>query len=209
MVVFDLLMASFTLSTPSPQLQALKSVLEKSTIFLAGVSLQHRAEVLNRYHFETGTLPVRYLGIPLLTKTMTASDYLPLLEKIRARISSWTGRFLSFAGRIQLINSVLSSLVNFWLTVFRLPKTCVKEINKLLSAFLWSGPMLNPHKAKLAWGEVCKPKIEGGLSIRSLSETNTVSILKLIWRIVSSQNSLWVNWIQVNLIRKGSLWSVN
>lgn len=123
-------------------------------------------------------------------------------------MSSCTGRFLSFGGRLQLIQSVITSLANFWLAAFRLPASCLKEIEKLCAAFLWSGPKLNTSKAKIAWTEVCKPKLEGGLGIKPLKEANTVSCLKVIWRILTAKNSLWVRWIHVYLIRKGSFWTV-
>ncbi|KAG7536626.1 Reverse transcriptase zinc-binding domain [Arabidopsis suecica] len=182
--------------------------LEKSTLFMAGFSSTHKEDILQRFPFEMGTLPVRYLGLPLLTKSMTRSDYLPLIEKIRNRITSWTGRFLSFAGRLQLIKSVLSSITNFWLSAFRLPSKCIKELESLFSAFLWSGVELNSRKAKVAWLDVCKPIKEGGLGLRPISEANTVSILKPFWRLVSAKDSLWVSWVHVNLLRNGSLWSV-
>ena len=136
---------------------------------------------------------------------MTVSDFLPPVEKIRKRIGSWTNRFLSYAGRLQLIQSVITSLTNICMAAFRLPSACIKEVEKLCSAFPWSGPELNGRKAKVSWGEVCKPKQEGGLGVRRLKEVNLVCSLKLIWRILSA-NSLWVNWIKVYLIRKGSLW---
>lgn len=150
---------------------------------------------------------MRYLGLPLLTKGMTVTDFLPLVEKIRKRIGTWTGRFLSYAGRLQLINSVISSLANFWMAVFRLPSGCIKEVERLCSAFLWSGPELNSRKVKISWPEICKTKKEGGLGIRPLKEMNEVSVLKLIWRILSAK-SLWVNWIHVYLIRNSSIWTV-
>lgn len=139
---------------------------------------------------------------------MSLVDCLPLLEKIRARISSWKNRYLSFAGRLQLLTSVIASLTNFWISAFRLPSACIKEIEKICAAFLWSGPDLNPRKANISWCDVCRPKTEGGLGVRSLLEANKVSCYKLIWRIVSGTNSLWVNWIQRSLIRTGSFWSV-
>lgn len=89
-----------------------------------------------------------------------------------------------------------------------MPKQCLKEIDQLCAAFLWSRPDLNPKKAKIAWSEVCKPRTEGGLGLRPLEETNKVCILKLIWRILSGK-SLWVEWIHHYLIRKGSFWNVN
>lgn len=189
------------------KISGLKISLEKSTLFLAGVTEQNQEDILHHFPFANGKLPVRYLGLPLLTKNMTVLDYLPLIEKIRKRIGSWTGRFLSYAGRLQLIQSVINSLANFWMAAFRLPSGCLKEIEKLCSEFLWSGPELNGRKIRVAWSDVCKKKEEGGLGVRRLKEINLVSCLKLIWRILST-NSMWVNWIKIYLIRKGSIWSV-
>ena len=186
----------------------LKISLEKSMIYLAGVSDQNRDTITANFPFATGHLPVRYLGLPLLTKRMTAADYAPLLENIRGKISSWTARALSYAGRLTLINSVIVSISNFWISAYRLPSGCIKEIEKLCAAFLWSGPDLNPKKAKIAWTGICRPKQEGGLGIKSLVEANKVSCLKLIWRIVSKRPSWWVTWTWQYLIRTGSFWSI-
>lgn len=91
------------------------------------------------------------------------------------------------------------------MSVYRLPKKCIHEVDQLCSAFLWSGPAMSSKKAKIAWAVVCTPKPEGGLGVRSLEETNKVCCLKLIWRILSA-DSLWVRWVKRYLIRKGSLW---
>jgi len=113
----------------------LKISLEKSTLYMAGVPAGTTEEILQQFPFEYGHLPVRYLGLPLLTRRMTSEDYSPLLERIRSQISSWTARTLSFAGRLQLISSVVFSLTNFWIAAFRLPKACIREIDKLCNAF--------------------------------------------------------------------------
>jgi len=182
--------------------------MEKSTVYLAGVPSSLSQEIKDRYHFDVGHLPVRYLGLPLVTKRLTSTDYRSLLEQIKKKIGSWTARYLSYAGRLSLITSVLWSTCNFWLSAFRLPRGCIKEIEKLCSAFLWSGPDLNPHKAKLSWVDVCKPKQEGGLGLRPLKEINDVCCLKLIWRLVSHANSLWVQWIEKYLLKADTFWSV-
>ncbi|XP_023638041.1 uncharacterized protein LOC111830437 [Capsella rubella] len=182
------------------EISGLRISLEKSTLFLAGVAGTVRANILSRFPFELGTLPVRYLGLPLLTKRLSLSDCLPLLEKIRSRISSWKNRFLSYAGRLQLLSSVIFSLTNFWISAFRLPSACIKEIEAICSAFLWSGPELSSTKAKVAWRDVCRPKEEGGLGLKSLAEANKVSCFKLIWRLFSA-NSLWVDWVKSELLR--------
>ena len=150
---------------------------------------------------------MRYLGLPLLTKRKTSSDYAPLIERVRKRISTWTARHLSLAGRLQLISSVIYSITNFWMSVYRLPKQCLEKIDQLCSAFLWSGPAMSSKKDKITWENVCKPKEEGGLGLRSLTETNKVSCLKRIWCILS-QSMLRVKWVKRYFIRKGSFWSV-
>ncbi|XP_056842893.1 uncharacterized protein LOC130495512 [Raphanus sativus] len=220
---FDSVQWSFVLSILSAIKMPDKFVLwVKKCIELASFSVQindgkkssvegvceDREAILAQFPFAVGTLPVRYLGVPLLTKRMTSSDYSPLVNRIRKRITSWTARQLSFAGRLQLIGSVIHSITNFWMAVYRLPKQCIKEIDQLCSAFLWSGSAMSTSKAKISWENVCRPKEEGGLGLRSLSETNKVCCLKLIWRIVS-QSTLWVQWVKRYLIRKGSFWSIS
>lgn len=76
------------------RMSGLKISLEKSTLFMAGFSDQKKAEIMSQFPFASGNLPVRYLGLPLLTKHMSLNDFLPLVEKIRKRIGSWTEVFI-------------------------------------------------------------------------------------------------------------------
>ncbi|KAL9308099.1 putative RNA-directed DNA polymerase [Arabidopsis thaliana] len=180
----------------------------KSTMYMAGVSPLVKAEIAALFPFDIGQLPVRYLGLPLVTKRLTAEDYAPLLEQIRKRIASWTSRYLSYAGRLNLIQSILWSICNFWLGAFRLPRQCIREIDKICSAYLWSGLELSSKKAKISWEKVCKPKIEGGLGLRSLTKANDVCCLKLVWRIISNSKSLWVQWVTTYLLRRKHFWTL-
>jgi hypothetical protein len=54
-----------------------------------------------------GMLLVRYLGVPLITTRLTASDCSILLEKITGHIDSWISRKNYFVGRLQLLTSIL------------------------------------------------------------------------------------------------------
>ena len=170
---------------------------------MAGVSEVDKSRILLNFPFAEGALPVRYLGLPLLTKAMRKT----LVEKIRSKINTWTCRYLSYAGRLQLIKAVLMSIVNFWAAVFRLPSGCIKEVEQLCASFLWTGPELKSTGAKVAWKEICKLKSEGGLGIRALKEVNKVYGLKLIWRLLSG-DSLWGKWIKNNLLRRKYFWEV-
>ena len=138
---------------------------------------------------------------------MRKQDYLPLVERVRSRISTWTCRYLSYAGRVQLIKAVLISIINFWASVFRLPSGCIKEVEQLCASFLWTGPELKSTGAKVAWKDICKLKCEGGMGIRALKEVNKVAGLKLIWRLLT-WDSLWGKWIKNNLLKRKCFWEV-
>ncbi|XP_013615074.1 PREDICTED: uncharacterized protein LOC106321329, partial [Brassica oleracea var. oleracea] len=58
----------------------------------ARVPEAEKRSILRNFKFDDGELPVRYLGLPLMTQRMKKQDYTPLLEKIRAFL--WTGPIL-------------------------------------------------------------------------------------------------------------------
>lgn len=147
------------------EISGLSISLEKSTLYTAGVTDIDREMIISNIPLASGSLLVRYLGLPLMTKRMTSADYAPLIERIRKKITSWTARQLSFAGRLQFVNTVIHSLTNFWMSVYRLPNKCTKEVDQICSAFLWPRPAMSSKKAKIAWSVVCKPKEEGCLGV--------------------------------------------
>ncbi|XP_019085605.1 PREDICTED: uncharacterized protein LOC109126483 [Camelina sativa] len=113
--------------------------------------------------------------------------------------------FLFDVGQLP-VSSVIWSTCNFWLSVFHLPRSCIREIEQICSAFLWSGANMNLKKSKLPWQQVCKLQRERGLGLRILKEANDVCCLKLVWRIVSHSNSLWVRWVDRFLLKNKPLW---
>lgn len=166
---------------------------EKTTLFHAGLSTSENAAV-SGYGFPIGNLPVRYLGLPLMSRKLRINEYAPLLDKISFKFRAWAVKSLSFAGRLQLIGSVIYGSINFWMSTFQLPKGCIKRIESLCSNFLWFGTVENHNKAKVSWSTVCLPKSEGGLGLRKLTVWNTTLSLKLIWLLFSNSGSLWVAW---------------
>ncbi|WMV10561.1 hypothetical protein MTR67_003946, partial [Solanum verrucosum] len=75
---------------------------DKSSIYIAGVSDQTKQDIVEVLGFNVGTLPFRYLGVPLSSKKLIVVAYLPLIEKITSKITCWSAKLLSYAGRMQL-----------------------------------------------------------------------------------------------------------
>ncbi|GKV31169.1 hypothetical protein SLEP1_g39893 [Rubroshorea leprosula] len=69
-----------------------------------------------------GELPFKYLGIPIGGNQRRIAMWQPLVESVKRKLASWKGRHLSMGGRITLINSVLSSLPVFLMSVYVISK---------------------------------------------------------------------------------------
>ncbi|XP_062145875.1 uncharacterized protein LOC133853865 [Alnus glutinosa] len=68
----------------------------KSSIFCSGVSVVEKRRLLECLNMPEGSLPARYLGVPLISKKFAASDCASLLEKIFGRINSGLSKNLPF-----------------------------------------------------------------------------------------------------------------
>ncbi|GJS46023.1 hypothetical protein Tco_0596144, partial [Tanacetum coccineum] len=99
----------------------LRPSMAKSTVYFGNVTNDFKEEIRAVMPFCEGILPVKYLGIPLNSNQISRSDYTVLIEKVKKRIDDWRNKHLSFAGRLQLIASVLTSLNVFWASIFILP----------------------------------------------------------------------------------------
>jgi hypothetical protein len=189
------------------ELSGLKANPSKSSIFLTSVPVAVKQPILEILHMPEGSLPVRYLGVPLVTKRLSSSDCECLVNRITARIDSWLVKNLSFAGQLQLPSSVLLSMQVFWAKVFILPKRVIHLIEQKLNRFLWSGSDSKAH-AKVAWSKVCLPKREGGLGIKDIAIWNQASMLNHVWNLFSKAGSLWVAWTEANWLKGRSFWTV-
>ncbi|GJX94788.1 hypothetical protein Tco_0349374 [Tanacetum coccineum] len=83
-------------------------------------------------------------------------------------------------GKLPLISSILYSMNVYWAVVFGIPKTVVKNIDKILKGFLWCKREIKRGKAKVAW------------------KTN----------IAAGKNTFWVRWVKVVKLKGRSIWDI-
>ncbi|KAJ9536013.1 hypothetical protein OSB04_un000819 [Centaurea solstitialis] len=173
----------------------LSANLQKSEVFFSNVQVGTQNAILNCLPFTMGSLPIRYLGVPLSPITLRVADYGVLISKVKGRIGNWKSKFLSFAGRKQLITSVLQSLNLYWMAIFLFPSSVIHAIEALCRDFLWAHGNSSQGKCKIAWDLVCRPLISGGLGFKRLSTWNRALLVKHLWDIITERDSLWVQWI--------------
>lgn len=151
--------------------------MSKSTNFFGSISESLKKELLEVIPFKCGSLPMKYLGVPLLAKQLGVNDCKILIDNVEGRINCWKNKCLSYAGRIQLIASVLSTMQQYWASVYMLPITVIKELEKIFKRFLWNSGKSANGKARVAWKLVCRPKDQGGLGIKPLRQWNEVLLI--------------------------------
>ncbi|XP_075107016.1 uncharacterized protein LOC142179998 [Nicotiana tabacum] len=96
--------------TDASGLQANKS---KSAIYFGGVPDPLKYDIQQLLGYGQGELPFSYLGIPLATRKVKMVEWKPSISKITARVASWVAKKLSYAGRVQLVKSVLFGVQSY------------------------------------------------------------------------------------------------
>jgi hypothetical protein len=85
-----------------------------------------------------GTLPMKYLRIPLHFDKLRREDMQPLLDKLIKRMARWRGRLLAYSSRLVLIKSCLLSIPNYLLSVLKFPKWAIKLLESQMANCLWN-----------------------------------------------------------------------
>ncbi|KAL0383852.1 UNVERIFIED_CONTAM: putative mitochondrial protein [Sesamum radiatum] len=130
-----------------------------------------------------------YLGLPAVGFRSKRALFAALKDRIWKRIQGWHEKSLSQAGKAVLIQSVVQAIPSYAMSCFRLPTTLLLEFQSLAANFFWhDGDRRKIHL--LAWNQICKSKLDGGLGFRNLEAFNLALFAKQLWRLLSRPDSL-------------------
>jgi len=138
---------------------------QKSNIFTTNIKNTIVEDLCELTEYTRGKLPFKFLGVPITTKRLSAIDCEMLVQKMIMKVKVWGTRNLSYAGRVQLVNSVLLHMNTYWLSMFVLPKRVLKDITGICRNYIWSGQVYTTKPPLVAWDIVCMSKKEGGLGV--------------------------------------------
>ncbi|XP_074288647.1 uncharacterized protein LOC141613801 [Silene latifolia] len=139
----------------------------KSEIFFNGVSEDITEGIKHVTGFTEGTMPFRYLGVPIKAGRLTKQECSALTEK----------------------------MVNYWAQMFIIPKSIINHIMAICRNFLWDGSPEYHRVPLVAWDKVTLPKKEGGLGIKKVDVWNVATVGKLVNWIYCKADRLWIKWI--------------
>ncbi|KAL9681577.1 hypothetical protein QQ045_013362 [Rhodiola kirilowii] len=168
---------------------------QKSTIFFSkNIQYDRKADLLILTGFSEGVFPISYLGAPLFRGGARIDFFDYLVDKAQRKIAGWSRNFISMAGRVVLVNAVLSSISMHVVACLPVPKTTLSRIQSIMTNFIWdSGGSKMRHW--LSWDKLCRDKGAGVLGVRSLTDVQLAFRGKLAWNFLYS-DSLWAKFMR-------------
>ncbi|GJR36050.1 RNA-directed DNA polymerase, eukaryota, reverse transcriptase zinc-binding domain protein [Tanacetum coccineum] len=191
------------------KVSGLHSNLGKSTIFCGSMDNISITSILNILLFKRGKLLVGYLEVPIVSKKLGVKDCKGLIDKVKTRVHDWKNKSLSYAGRAQLIASVLDFIQVYWAFVFKMSKAVIKDIERIFKGFLCDQGEFQKVKAKVSWKDVCQPKKYRGLGFKHLEQWNSAFLVKHLWNVANKKDTLWVRCIHLIKLKGRSVWEID
>jgi hypothetical protein len=116
-------------------------------------------EILNGFPALRSSFPIRYLGLPLSIHRHRSGEFQYIVDKMASKLPLGQGKYITTAGRVELIKSVITSQAIYPLTVLPVPKGILKAMTKLERAFVRAASdKVSGGKCKVKWDVVCSPK---------------------------------------------------
>ncbi|RHN49937.1 putative RNA-directed DNA polymerase [Medicago truncatula] len=122
---------------PFESLSGLKVTFSKSQLVGVNVERSWLLEAAKVLNCRVDALPFVYLGLPICGNARRLSFWVPVIDRIKSRLSEWKSKHLSLGGRLVLLKSVLSSLPVYALSFFKAPTCIVSSIESILNCFFF------------------------------------------------------------------------
>eukprot|EP00253_Pinus_taeda_P035221 PITA_35221 len=164
----------------------------KSTITIFGCSVHESTFATQRFPFTYLELVdgIKYLGFRLKPSGYKIADWIWLITKVEKRLQVWYHRYLSRAGRLILIKSVIEATLVYWMALAWIPRGILHRLQSICCRFLWKGQQSGRIFAWVKWDTIALPKRWGGWGIKRLIYFSKALAAKLGWRLLTT-DSLW------------------
>ncbi|XP_058776775.1 uncharacterized protein LOC131651124 [Vicia villosa] len=113
----------------------------KFLIYAGGMSNARHISLANHIGFTMAIPPFIYLGVPIFVGKPKACYFMYIADNIRLKSAAWKAKTLSMAGRIQLVKSVILSMLVHCISIYNWPGSLIKMIETWIRNFVWSGNM--------------------------------------------------------------------
>ncbi|XP_026378329.1 uncharacterized protein LOC113272746 [Papaver somniferum] len=172
----------------------------KSKFYFGGARISRAIDISNYLGMERAMFPDKYLSIQLKPGIVRHIHVRQVVEKIMDKLAGWKSKLLSFQARLVLIKSVISSYVIHSMAVYKWPCTIIKQVERAVINFLWSGDAEKRKYFTVLYDDLCLSKREGGIGINKLNDVNRAMLMKL-WISIRDSNKIWASFLRAKYFK--------
>ncbi|CAA7023536.1 unnamed protein product [Microthlaspi erraticum] len=132
----------------------------------------------------------KYLGLPESFGRRKKDLFTLIVDRVRQRAIKYSSRFLSMAGKMTMIKSVLSAIPTYAMSCFKLPAGLYKRIQSAITRFWWDTTLGKKKMSWISWTRLTRSKKQGGLGFREIQSFNDSLLAKISWRILQNPSCL-------------------
>lgn len=160
-------------------------------VFCSNVDERRRVELATQ-----ATIPIindlgRYFGVLSIHKSVTASSFTTIIERISSRLVGWKTRTLSFARMVTLAKSVLLAILYYPMQTMLVPAGVCDKIEGIIRLFIWGRADGNNACHLVSCETLTKLKCHSELGIKHMQGMNRAFLTKLGWKMVMEKDRLW------------------
>ncbi|XP_026428848.1 uncharacterized protein LOC113324774 [Papaver somniferum] len=157
----------------------------KSKFYFGGDRISRAIAISNYFGMERAMFPDKYLGIQLKPGIVRHIHVRQVVEKIMDKLAGW---------------KVISSYVIHSMAVCKWPCTVIKQVERPIRNFLWSGDAEKRKYFTVLYDDPCLSKREGGLGIKKLNDVNMAMLMKL-WISIRDSNKIWARFLKAKYFK--------
>jgi hypothetical protein len=101
----------------------------KSQMYPLNVSHETMTVLAGTFGCDIGVMPFTYLGLPMGTTKPRIDDLSPIMDRVEHRLSACSV-WLSYSGRLEMVNSAISPIMTYAMCTLKLPKGVIKNVDR-------------------------------------------------------------------------------
>jgi hypothetical protein len=188
----------------------------KSKVFVVNADNEANAVYASMFNCQVGTLPVKYLGVPVTFANLKNVERDFVDAKMIKKLAAWICDSATSGGRLTLLQSCLTGIRSILVAtnidvsrhilvlgtfilvasnmnqreyMFLMNKTSIEKLTKHMRHFFWQNRSKRMYYM-VKWRRICKSKAKDGLGVKDLRKHNISLLVKWWWKL-ETRDGLW------------------
>jgi len=101
----------------------------KSHMYPIHITQEKLSHLAATFGCDVGSMPFTYLGLPMGTTKPKFEDLTPMMDRVERRLSACS-TWLSYSGRLEMVNSTITPITTYAMCTIKLPKGVIDNIDR-------------------------------------------------------------------------------